>query len=339
MNKKIIVLVCVSIVAGAAFLCFEAYKNWKNYESASSAPKIPVSIGLTVQPLASMTYIAYENGYFGRAGLNVTLKKYSNGKLALDGLMKNEVSIATMAETPFALEASPGTENFKIAGVVSRSDDLIKIVGRADRGIKKIDDLRGKRVGLLTASASDYFLHILFLKHNIPPSSVTVVNLQTDDLPGALAKGDIDAFVTREPYVSKAENLLDGNVVVFSDPGLYTWLDMAVANTKISNNYEIVRRFLSALIMAQTYAHDHPDQAKSMTARFLSLDGAVVEKLWPELQFNIGLDQSLIAALEDEERWGIADKVASVAEPVNFLDYIYFDAMQSVKPEAINIVR
>jgi hypothetical protein len=46
----------------------------------------------------------------------------------------------------------------------------------------------------------------------------------------------------------------------------------------------------------------------------------------------------LLITLEDEARWAIKNNLTSATEVPNYLDYIYFDALDEVKPEAVGII-
>jgi NitT/TauT family transport system substrate-binding protein len=43
--------------------------------------------------------------------------------------------------------------------------------------------------------------------------------------------------------------------------------------------------------------------------------------------------------MEDEARWMIRNQFTSEKQVPDFLDYLYLDGLQSVKPEAVNIIR
>jgi NitT/TauT family transport system substrate-binding protein len=43
--------------------------------------------------------------------------------------------------------------------------------------------------------------------------------------------------------------------------------------------------------------------------------------------------------MEDGARWRIKQGIAEAANVPNYLDYIYFDALEEVKPKAIGIIR
>jgi len=47
----------------------------------------------------------------------------------------------------------------------------------------------------------------------------------------------------------------------------------------------------------------HPNETKAIIQRRLQYDDAYMATVWPENQFSLSLDQSLILAMEDEARW------------------------------------
>ena len=45
------------------------------------------------------------------------------------------------------------------------------------------------------------------------------------------------------------------------------------------------------------------------------------------------------AAMEDEARWRIENNMTAATEIPSYLDYVYLDALEEVKPEAVTIIR
>jgi len=64
-----------------------------------------------------------------------------------------------------------------------------------------------------------------------------------------------------------------------------------------------------------------------------------MQTIWPEHQFSLSLDQSLIAAMEDEARWMIKNNLTREKEIPDFMKFIFMDGLEAVKPEAVNIIR
>ncbi len=46
----------------------------------------------------------------------------------------------------------------------------------------------------------------------------------------------------------------------------------------------------------------------------------------------------MIIVMEDQARWNIQHGLTNTTEVTNYLDYIYFDALDEVKPEAVTII-
>jgi len=51
------------------------------------------------------------------------------------------------------------------------------------------------------------------------------------------------------------------------------------------------------------------------------------------------LDQTILVSLEDEARWAMKERLTDKKEVPNYLDFIYVDALEQVKPETVTIIR
>jgi NitT/TauT family transport system substrate-binding protein len=47
----------------------------------------------------------------------------------------------------------------------------------------------------------------------------------------------------------------------------------------------------------------------------------------------------MLITMEDQARWRMGNNLTDKTEVPNYLDYIYIDALEEVKPEAIGIIR
>ena len=110
-------------------------------------------------------------------------------------------------------------------------------------------------------------------------------------------------------------------------------------NDWIGGHPEVVSRFLKSLAQAEDYLIRNPAQAKAILRKQLNYDDALTETIWSQHQFSISLDQSFILAMEDEARWMIKNNLTTEKAAPNFLDYIYADGLEEIKPESVNIIR
>ena len=308
-------------------------------QKASPVPAERFKVAITREPLGALMVIAAENGYFSDAGVNIVpIDKYPSGKRALQGLLDGEVAAAPAAETPVMFRSFE-RDDFAIIATIGSSDSEPKIVARKTSGIAKPDDLRGKRIATQRASAVHYFLHLFLLRHGIPEDEIELSYLKAEELPLALAEGRIDAFSMREPFVSEAAELTDGGLMVFEEPGLYVKsFNLTVQKQVILDHSDSVRRILEALVRAEQFAHEHPEQAIDLVARQLGADRTSLAETWPELDLRISLGQQLFRALEDEGRWALASGFVDAEQLPNYLDFVHVAAMKAVKPTAVTII-
>jgi NitT/TauT family transport system substrate-binding protein len=111
------------------------------------------------------------------------------------------------------------------------------------------------------------------------------------------------------------------------------------SNAWITKHPEGTRRFLKSLAQAEDYLIRHPEEAKAILQKRLNLDAAYVKIAWSQNQFSLSLDQALIATMEDEARWMIANGLTSEKKVPDFMNYIYEDGLKAITPEAVNIIR
>jgi ABC-type nitrate/sulfonate/bicarbonate transport system substrate-binding protein len=154
----------------------------------------------------------------------------------------------------------------------------------------------------------------------------------------AIANGSVDAVVTWEPYVSRIQEQHPNGTIswsVQSSQAVYSVL--ICRNDWIKQHPDLVRRVLNSLAEADGYMVLHPAETKAILQKRYNYDDAYVERVWPENQFSLSLDQSLVTALEDEGRWMINNNLTIEKTLPDFRDDIYTKGLEDVKPEAVNI--
>jgi sulfonate transport system substrate-binding protein len=299
----------------------------------------PITIGVEQSPLLALMMIAEDQGFFSQQGVNVKVKYYASGKLALDGMFAKEVELATPAETPIVFSSFERI-HFSIIATIGFSDNDPKIVARKDRGIQKPGDLRGKRIATQKASAVHFFLHSFLIINGLSEKNVTLSFKHPDELVPALAKGEIDAFSMREPYISRAKTLLRENIILFEKPGLHLkTYNLVGFNTFIKDRPQAVKSVLKALIKSEELAKKYPKHAQRIVSNKTGLKESEIAGIWPDLRFEVALEQSLLTSLENEARWVIRNKLTDGKKVPNYLNFIYLDTLEAVKPRGVTIIR
>jgi NitT/TauT family transport system substrate-binding protein len=300
------------------------------------------SVVMAYSPFEStaLLWIAEDQRYFSQNGLKVTSRKYASGAGSLDGMLNGEADIAAgVTEFPLVGKAFQKKRIRAIASI--DRGEFIYIVARKDRGIEKVADLKGKRVGTTFGTIAEFHLGRFLDLNGISTKDITLVDVKTpEEWVNAVVNGDIDAIATAQPYADSAKDGLGANAVAWpaqSDQPLYA---MIVSTDEwIKKHPEPIRKFLESLAQAEEYAFSNPAEAKAIIQKRLNLDAAYIETVWSQNQFSLSLDQSLILAMEDEARWMIKNNVTTETAIPDFLDHIYIDGLKEVKPEAVNIIR
>jgi NitT/TauT family transport system substrate-binding protein len=300
------------------------------------------SITVAYPPFESATlfYIAEDQHFFRRNGLNITSRKYDTGVASLGGILNGEVDIAVgIAEFPVVGRAFQKAK-IRIIGNIDKAE-FIYLVGRKDRGIEKVPDLKGKRVGTTFGTVAHFHLGRFLNLHGMNIQDITLVDVKTpEEWVNAVVNGDIDTISTAQPYVNSIKDRLGANAVVWPAQSGQPLHGLIISsNDWITKHPELARRFVKSLAEAEEYLIRHPAEAKAIIQKRLNLDAAYIETVWSQNQFSLSLDQALIVTMEDEARWMIASKLTSEKKIPDFLNYIYEDGLKAIKPEAVNIIR
>ncbi len=329
MREVSLILIMVGMVSA---ILFAPTKGFTDNRGA-------ITIGVDRSPLLALVMIAEDQGFFSKRGVDVTVKYYASGKLALDGMFSGEVELATPAGTPIVFSSFERID-FTIIATIGSSGNEAKIVARKDREIRKPGDLRGKRIATQKASAIHFFLHSFLIRNGLSEKDIILSFKHPDELVPALANGEIDAFSMREPYVSRAKTLLRDNIVVFEDRELYfKTYNLVAFNTFIKERPQAVKSILQALIKSEEFAEKYQGRAQRTVANKTGLKESEIAGLWPDLKFDVSLGQSLLASLENEARWAIRNKLTDRKRVPNYLNFLYLNALEAVKPKGVTIIR
>lgn len=335
-SKSILAWGGIVIVIAALIAAGYVWTRQQRTEEFTGARE-PVRMAFTLDVGTALLTIAREKGFLEQAGLDAEVKTYPSGSRALEGMFAGEVDVSAPADVPIVLAAF-ARQDFRIVGTIASADRYQKLVARKDRGIQSPKDLKGKRIATQKNSAVHYFLYLFLRNHGLSEADVRLSFRKAEDLPQALANGEIDAFSMREPYVSQARKLLGDNALIFDAPGLYvTTNTLVVMESFTREKPETIRRILKALVRAEEFAGTHPQEARGIVAKGLGITDSEVSSAWAEHNMKISLSHLLNSGLQNGARWAMTSKLTDRTSPPRFLDLVYSDALRAVRPEAVTI--
>ena len=314
------------------------FGSWFCSSGNDSRKTETIAIGIMANAGDALLFIADEQKYFMPNVLKVVLKTYDNGLAATNAMLKGEVDLAYTTEFVVAGKALQ-KEDIGVITTYSKNETCY-LVGRKDRGIKNTSDLRGKRIGLALGSINEFYLGRLLELRGMGLRDVTSVDINLAGLGDALRNGNVDAIVVGSRHAYPILQQQENQVFIWSaQSGQAAYGTLVGKKGWITRHADLVKRTLNPLAQAEDYLIRHPAEAKAAVRKRLNYDDAYVAMIWPEHQFSLSLDQSLITAMEDETRWMIKNSLTREKKVPDFLDYIYLDGLKAVKPEAVNIIR
>ena len=332
MTKKIIFIISLVVIFLVAIF-------W--YFQLSSLPETPsilqdLKIGIKNNVISSLIIVADKQGFFKDEGLNVDIIQYQSGKLAVQALFRNEVDVAATFEN-VVVNNSLDRADFSIFTEVATTNKGCWITARSDRGIINPIDLVGKTIGTQKDSAVNYFLDMFLLFNNIKKDEVKIVFYDPKDLPKALQMGEIDAFSMNNPYSAEAKQLLgEDKITEFFDDKIYRqYYDLVAMNSYIIDHKEMLSAILKALIKAEAFAKNNPLDAQKQVIEFYGRDQTEnIVNTWSDYDFRVKLTQAQLLDLENEYRW----KTNDGGDMPNYSDFVDYDILHEIKPEAVTII-
>ncbi len=327
---SIVIVIILAVVLGSMF--------YPNPRRGYTGKMESITIGTLPHELSALVYIAEDQKYFEANGLNVTVKNYDTGVATTDAVLKGEVDVAGAADFIIVGRSFKNEKIRSIATIAKANEEYV--IGRTDRGISNISDLKGKRIGVPRQTVAEFFLGRFLDLHGMNIRQVNLVDVKPADSADAIANRDIDAIIAWQPYANQIEKKMPDKIVVWPAQGnqLLYW-NLVATDAWVENHPELVTRILKSLAQSEDYVVNHPAEAKAIVQKRLNYDDSYITSIWPEHQYSLSLDQSLVLAMEDEARWMMNNNLTSEKKTPNFLDYIYEDGLKAVKPEAVNIIR
>ena len=304
-----------------------------------TAPLETLTLAYASLPHASLVHVALAKGFFADEGLKVNPQAHAFGKPALGAVLQGQADLATVAETPVMFAILSG-KKICIAAVIETSSRNNAIIGRKDLGIGSLRDLKGKTVGVALGSNGEFVLDAFLTAQGIGRGDVNATNMTPDEMLEGLLAGKIAAAVIWNPTLARIREALGEKGAVFYGEELYTENFCVAATQEFTKKRPAaVRNVLKALIRAEDFVKGHPEEARNLVAEFLKMDKTVLHDIWADFRFKVTLDRSLLVTIEDESRWAIKNRLVESQTMPNYLDFLYADALSSVKPERLRIIR
>jgi ABC-type nitrate/sulfonate/bicarbonate transport system substrate-binding protein len=171
----------VASEAEAASLDFGASCTWYGH--------VPVIVGI-------------EKGLFKEAGADVKFQTIVSSADRMLALTSGAIGWTNTGQLAAVAEMAKGNRTFYWVGMIDEAAGQEGVAVRP--GIGRIEELRGKKIGVPNNSSAEVTLSLLLQDAGLTRKDVEIVPLTVTDITTAFARGQIDAYSIWQPTLSSA---------------------------------------------------------------------------------------------------------------------------------------
>jgi len=310
---------------------------------ASGQGPAQVTIGTVNNMNHVPEFVAVEKGLYVKHGVDVKLKVLNSGAEVTRALQAGEAQVATIANTTLSAAWNAGVRLVAVAVVMGDAtrvyyDDVFAITARAGSGIRRlhVEDLVGKRVGMVLGGTGEEYFRVVLAKEKIAPDRITFVNVPAPNHVSVLRNGGVDAEVTWEPYGTMILQQVPSTYVVLRGGGFLGYdLYLMAPEEFVRRNPSVVDGLVRGFVEAAWYVRQHPGESAQIATRWIEgLDPAAAKKAITYMDFDPRFSANTLKAHVLAER-AMIDR-GRIKQPVDlskaidtsFLDRVMRDAPQ-----------
>ena len=218
-----------------------------------------------------------------------------------------------------ALLAKINGSPIKAVYIYSKPEWTALVTGK-DSPIKKVEDLKGKRVAVTRGTDPYIFLLRALQLHGLTEKDIKAVLLQHQDGRTALEQGDVDAWAGLDPMMAQTE-LEHGSRLFFRDSDLNTYGFLNVLEDFAQEQPALVRRVIAVYERGRKFALANPGELRRILAAEAKLSDPVAARQLERTDLSnpvIGPVQTaaITAAGIALQQTGVIDAKTNVAQAV-----------------------
>src|SRR6266404_1025575 len=172
----------------------------------------------------------------------------------------------------------------------------VVIIAAAKSDIKTIKDLKGKRVAIFPGSTQEVVILERLKAEGMSINDIQPIRLSFSDMAGALARGDIDAYVGAEPGPGISLANGTGRLIEYpySTPIGSLNMIMSASEKMIKENPDRLKMIVKMHEQATDYAMAHPDEMIQVAMQKLGQQRKSIEIAVPNVELIWKIDDEFV---------------------------------------------
>lgn len=207
--------------------------------------------------------VAQDQGYFDDAGLDVSLDSPTDPSLPIKLVAAGKADLALSYEPEVLLAREQGLDVVSVATVVGQP--LTSMIWLKKSKIKRVKDLKGKTISTAGISYQDAYLKTILARAGLSEDAVKKVGVGQGLLPSIIsgrAQATLGPFWNIEGVELKEQGLKP-TINPVDKLGVPTYSEMVLVakGSRIEDDPDPIRLFITALARGTRFAVAHPNQA------------------------------------------------------------------------------
>lgn len=264
--KRVLATVLTAAALGAVFTGCKSTAGGSGTQSALNAAKI---INIGDQPSFFIFKIAQAKGYFKKefgSDIKVNVISYvKQGPAVVESMASKNIDLAMLGTLPIVTANANGKHMIALASG-NYSKNGFAIFANPYAEVKKVEDLKGKTLGVPFGTNDHEVAVELFERHDLRPSDVKLMDMQASDALVALKKGNISAALLKGNDLNSAKKAGEIEIANNSETGPVA--NMLVGRKAfIDANPKLTQKFIKACSESAKYVESHPAESIKISAK------------------------------------------------------------------------
>jgi NitT/TauT family transport system substrate-binding protein len=291
--------------------------------SIARAQTTKIVCGFTAVTDFTTAFVAKEEGYFSKRGLDVEMKFIPLNSTIPAAIQSDSLQIGGPTPSVFLQGVDGGLDHVVVAGagLTSKSITAFGLVARAGSGIRSAQDCVGKKIGVPGLGA---FLHVTFrawLKQSgVDYKKVNFIEASFPQHGDLLRGGSIDGVVTADPFMGRILDSGNGYVAAYYSTFLEEGNPTIVYSAKrewVQKNAAAAKAFRESLIEAAAFMKKpaNDPRVREHIGKFIKLPPEVIAKVQLSPPGPIVTEKQLnfwVAMMKDQEMLKATPAIATL---------------------------
>lgn len=297
----------------------------------------PVNLRIAYMPnmgSASAIIAARDMGFYEEVGITVDLVQFQGGPAEIAAMASKDIDISQIGHGAHALCIEGQAKIFGL-DLYGKSDEVL---ANKDKGIEKIEDLKGKTVAVTAGTSSEIVLDLALEKAGMSKDDLELVEMDANGAVSAMISGNVDACASWSPSTNIIREKMGDKVISLAGnadffdkvafPGSFIATDEFARENK-----DVLVRFYAATLKAMDYRKENVEEVCRQLAKEIEAEADTIiatkdnyEWLTAQDIENSLNDGSLEKCYDSQQQVFIDSDRITQKVPVE--DYVMFDIMK-----------